>query len=172
MALRQAFHKTPFPRLNSRILNVQSRNSSEVTFNSGRSSQIGAARLEAVNLTRLRRRDDLELSKLFRACQNDGFFYLDLANGSSEQMLHDWKAMLPLMRNWFDRPLADKMKYYCGTVRHGSVLRSRTLQDLLTNLVFKVYAARKLCRGLREYKGRKRINQGLLGRPFSKCGRD
>jgi hypothetical protein len=56
---------------------------------------MGVAQLEAVNYSRLRQREGQELSKLIRACQNDGFFYLDLTNVDDEQMLRDWGNMLP-----------------------------------------------------------------------------
>lgn len=121
MALRTAYSRVAVKWPIQQPLKVLSRTASELAFRADHQSDVGVAQLEAVSFSQLLRRDELELSKLLRACQKDGFFYLDLANGSKSQMLRDWKTMLPLMQRWFDQPISEKLKYHRGTVLHGLV---------------------------------------------------
>jgi isopenicillin N synthase-like dioxygenase len=77
------------------------------------------AQLQAVDLSHLLEHDAEEITKLAKACQEDGFFYLNLTDKRFEGILKDWKTLLPLVNNWFNEPIEDKMKYNHGTVRHG-----------------------------------------------------
>lgn len=45
-----------------------------------------------------------------RACENEGFFYLDLNDWESGKMLEDLDIATRLMRLWFEKPLEEKMK--------------------------------------------------------------
>jgi len=91
-----------------------------------KSSTVGVARLKTLNLPRLRSREATEVDTLRTACEEDGFFYLDLRRDYGGQMLQDWTLIKSLMERWFTRPLDNKMKYHCGTVLHGYRLHMRS----------------------------------------------
>ena len=80
---------------------------------------MGVASLQTLNLSRLRSREAFEVDTLRRACEEDGFFFLDLRSENNGEMLRDWSSIKSLMDAWFARPLGEKMRYYCGTVLHG-----------------------------------------------------
>jgi hypothetical protein len=85
----------------------------------------GVAHLKSVNLARLRSCAPEEAEKLRTACEDEGFFHLDLRNVDNGRMLRDWASIQSLMRPWFNQHLDEKMKYYCGTVLHGYLLNIR-----------------------------------------------
>ncbi|KAF2685014.1 2OG-Fe(II) oxygenase family oxidoreductase [Lentithecium fluviatile CBS 122367] len=79
----------------------------------------GSARLKTVDLSGLRSRELSETGALLRACEEDGFFYLDIRRVNNAQMIKDWMLIQSLMQPWFARPFHDKMRYHCGTFLHG-----------------------------------------------------
>ena len=64
-------------------------------------------------------RDNDELSKLVRACEREGFFYLNLAKQGSSKMFHDLERLDKIMRGWFAKPLAEKAKMETISNAHG-----------------------------------------------------
>ena len=77
------------------------------------------AKLRTVNYNGLLTRDQSEIQKLLTACQQDGFFFLDLNCQETQGVLSDWKKVLPLVNTWFDKPFEEKMKHHHGTILHG-----------------------------------------------------
>lgn len=64
--------------------------------------------LTTISLDRLRAGDDAESHKLLGACQDQGFFYLDM--NSDSELCALWEGMLARMKNYFDQPLDVKMQ--------------------------------------------------------------
>ncbi|CEJ93513.1 hypothetical protein VHEMI09095 [[Torrubiella] hemipterigena] len=64
--------------------------------------------LPTIHLDLLRSGDASESQKLLGACQNQGFFYLDLS--SDPELCDLWKGMLARMKDYFDQPLDVKMQ--------------------------------------------------------------
>jgi isopenicillin N synthase-like dioxygenase len=79
------------------------------------------AYLQTLNFARLANKDAEELAKLLDACQHQGFFYLDLAGSDAAQGLEDRLKALSLTKEWFDRPLEEKMKLRQDSVTKGFV---------------------------------------------------
>ncbi|RDL32345.1 Clavaminate synthase-like protein [Venustampulla echinocandica] len=65
------------------------------------------SQLSSLSLSRLEDNNPEESKRLFEACVNDGFFYLDLRN--HKQLLDDYDALLEIMKTYFDQPLDQKM---------------------------------------------------------------
>jgi len=56
--------------------------------------------------------DATETAKALKACQTDGFFYLDLTTSESgQQLVSESEGLLALAKKAFDTPLEDRMKY-------------------------------------------------------------
>ncbi|KAI8932964.1 hypothetical protein NX059_010433 [Plenodomus lindquistii] len=73
--------------------------------------------LPTLQLDLLRAGDSAESKKLFNACRNYGFFYLDL---SSDSTLCDyWEQMLAVAKQYFELPLDIKMQDACGSDNTG-----------------------------------------------------
>jgi isopenicillin N synthase-like dioxygenase len=64
--------------------------------------------LTTISLDGLRNRDDGESKKLLSACQEQGFFYLDLS--SDPELCVLWEGMLARMKEYFDQPVDIKMQ--------------------------------------------------------------
>ena len=56
-----------------------------------------------------------------KACEDQGFFYLDLHNWESGKILGDLDIASRLMRLWFEKPLEEKMENRTNEVTNGSV---------------------------------------------------
>jgi hypothetical protein len=118
MALRNAFGSVHFLTSGMRGSILQTRRVSSSVLMTDVSAT-GVAHLKSLCLSRLHTRESVEIENLRRACEEDGFFYLDLRHVKNGQMLRDWASVQPLMESWFARPLDEKMKYHCGTLLHG-----------------------------------------------------
>ena len=79
---------------------------------------IDVACLQSVNLARLQSREPSEVSTLVKACQTNGFFYLNLEDGGQE-FLRDWATALALVTEFYDEPLDVKLQYYRGEGMSG-----------------------------------------------------
>lgn len=77
------------------------------------------AHLETLSFAKLASKDKTELNRLLDACQQQGFFYLDLADSRASQDLDDRRKALSLTQVWFDRPTEEKMKLYQDSVTKG-----------------------------------------------------
>ncbi|XDG07374.1 hypothetical protein ABKA04_006989 [Annulohypoxylon sp. FPYF3050] len=77
------------------------------------------AHLEVLNYANLAAKDATELTKLLSACQNQGFFYLDLGGSGFSHPLDIRLKALSLTREWFDRPSEEKMKFRQDSVTKG-----------------------------------------------------
>lgn len=75
--------------------------------------------LPTISLGSLSQKRPSEASKLLEACRDHGFFYLGLENEPGQKLLQGSEEILALMRQWFRRPLTEKMRYHCQTVLHG-----------------------------------------------------
>lgn len=77
------------------------------------------AHLETLSFAKLASKDQTELTRLLNACQQQGFFYLDLAESNASQRLDDRLKALSVTKEWFDRPIEEKMKLYQDSVTKG-----------------------------------------------------
>ncbi|KAK2603584.1 hypothetical protein QQS21_004264 [Conoideocrella luteorostrata] len=79
----------------------------------------GEATLQVLNFQSLLTGDKTEQAKLLSACEDLGFFYLDLRSweaGSMLQKIDDlWQVMVP----WFEQPLDEKSKTETISDAHG-----------------------------------------------------
>jgi len=80
---------------------------------------LASARLETLDFRKLLQRDQFELSKLLKACQQQGFFYLDPADLNSPRGFNDRLEAISVAQKWFDRPLEEKMKVHQDSVTKG-----------------------------------------------------
>lgn len=93
------------------------------------------ARLETLCFSKLASKDPVELEKLLRACQQQGFFYLLADSDASDAIGNRLKALCKT-KAWFDRPTEEKMKLYQDSVTKGFVIHwpVSLLRSLLTGL--------------------------------------
>lgn len=82
---------------------------------------IDTADLVTLNFARLVEKDSAELDRLLRACQDDGFFYLDLAHSSEADGTDHRVQALSIAKDWFDCPTDQKLKYRQDSVTKGCV---------------------------------------------------
>jgi len=68
------------------------------------------APLETIDFASLVRKDPGEIAQLLKSSQTHGFFYVDLQNDATNQILTDMKDVLHLVERYFDQPMAVKMK--------------------------------------------------------------
>ena len=120
MAFRNMFGNVRLLNPRLPVTLCQRRSAFTSTLNSDASVN-GFADLKSLNLTRLQRGNVTEIETLRQACQEEGFFYLDLERVGNGQMVRDWESIQSLMGPWFSRPLHEKMAYHCGTLLHGQV---------------------------------------------------
>ncbi|RDW58815.1 hypothetical protein BP6252_13291 [Coleophoma cylindrospora] len=71
--------------------------------------QLQFAYLPKLEWTKLRVKDPSEIERLLSACQTYGFFYLNLATPTSNQLIQDWEGLLEFMEAYFHQPLEKKM---------------------------------------------------------------
>jgi isopenicillin N synthase-like dioxygenase len=77
------------------------------------------ANLHVLNFCSLQRGDESELANLLSACEQHGFFYLDLRDWESGGMLHNLEQIWNIMKKWFDQPLQEKLKTENISDAHG-----------------------------------------------------
>ncbi|KAH8664509.1 2OG-Fe-II oxygenase family oxidoreductase [Xylariales sp. PMI_506] len=85
-------------------------------------SVTGIAQLEVLDFSRLLCGDPDELKTLRGACENEGFFYLDLRNVNNGRLYRDWEAVRALMGQWFNQPLDYKMSF-SNNINYGYIAR-------------------------------------------------
>jgi isopenicillin N synthase-like dioxygenase len=71
---------------------------------------VPTAPLLRLSYARLVARDQLELERFYRACEDIGFFYLDLRQ-TAEPFLKDADALFDVGESLFDLALEEKQKY-------------------------------------------------------------
>lgn len=81
--------------------------------------KFNTAHLETLSYAKLAGKDQTELTRLLNACQQQGFFYLDLAGSDVSQALNDPKKALAETTEWFNRPTEEKMRLYQNSVTKG-----------------------------------------------------
>lgn len=75
------------------------------------------AQLPSISLAALLRRDDAAAQALGKACEDHGFFYLDLRGAHT--MTEDWPVLLDLAGKYFDQPLEVKKLDDCHSDTWG-----------------------------------------------------
>lgn len=90
--------------------------------------------LTTIKLDHLRAGDDAESKKLLRACQDQGFFYLDLS--SDPELCALWEGMVARMKHYFNQSLDVKMQDARNSDNYGQVYYQCDLlvYQSLTNL--------------------------------------
>lgn len=91
---------------------------------------IPVANLPSIEVNLLQAHDPSEFDKLLKACEVYGFFYLNLENYGT--MLQDWRKVLDLMKDYFDKPLEVKMRDSRNSDTHGYEAYRGELLALLT----------------------------------------
>lgn len=81
--------------------------------------RLNTAHLETLSFAKLASKEKTELKRLLDVCQQQGFFYLDLADSSASQGLDDRLKALSVTQAWFDRPTEEKMKLYHDSLTKG-----------------------------------------------------
>jgi isopenicillin N synthase-like dioxygenase len=77
------------------------------------------AQLRTIALHRLLDFDRVEVKKLVLACQEVGFFYLDIAGSGGGKMLANLDCANAIMRDWFAQSLESKMNTETVSRSHG-----------------------------------------------------
>lgn len=77
------------------------------------------ANLHVLSFSSLLNGDKSELANLLSACEDDGFFYLDLRDWESGRMLQTLEATWRIIKQWFDQPLGEKLKTKTISDAHG-----------------------------------------------------
>ncbi|KAK2009851.1 Clavaminate synthase-like protein [Colletotrichum eremochloae] len=77
------------------------------------------AQLRTIKFSSLLDRDPAELTKLIRACEEVGFFYLDLTSPCDEKMLRNLEDLSALMKGWFMHSLEKKLQTRTASNSHG-----------------------------------------------------
>jgi isopenicillin N synthase-like dioxygenase len=82
-------------------------------------NDLNIAALETIDFSRLATKDADEIDKLLKCCESDGFFYLNLQNEPTHQILIDLQAILRVMQKYFAQPLETKMRDDRRSNTHG-----------------------------------------------------
>ncbi|KAF9770290.1 hypothetical protein IL306_012192 [Fusarium sp. DS 682] len=77
------------------------------------------ANLHTLNFCSLLNGDKTEQANLLSACEDHGFFYLDLRDWESGKMLKTLEATWAIMKPWFDQPLEEKLNTETISDAHG-----------------------------------------------------
>ncbi|KAF3035683.1 hypothetical protein E8E12_005279 [Didymella heteroderae] len=72
---------------------------------------VPTAPLLRISLSKLLASDADEQQRCWRACQELGFFYLDLRGNDGEMLLGDADNLFALMKTFYDLPVSEKVKY-------------------------------------------------------------
>lgn len=68
------------------------------------------ANIAVINFERLLSKDAAEVSKLFTACADWGFFYLDLEGERTKEYLENVDSLFSAAKEYFGKPLEEKIK--------------------------------------------------------------
>jgi isopenicillin N synthase-like dioxygenase len=82
---------------------------------------VDTANLYTVVFKNLFDKDSKELETLLKACERDGFFYLDLQNSSSAKLWRDLERVSEIAKHWFSQPVEVKLKTPTVSLAHGFV---------------------------------------------------
>lgn len=82
---------------------------------------VNTADLYTVKFDNLFDRDEQELETLLKACDRDGFFYLDLQGSGSEKLWKDLDRVGKITKRWFAQPVEVKQKTPTVSLAHGFV---------------------------------------------------
>lgn len=77
------------------------------------------ADLHVLNFYSLQRGDEREKANLLAACEEHGFFYLDLRDWESGEILDNLEEIWNIMKKWFHQPLQEKLKTETISDAHG-----------------------------------------------------
>ncbi|KPM44140.1 hypothetical protein AK830_g2475 [Neonectria ditissima] len=77
------------------------------------------AQLHVLSFASLLKGDPNEAANLLSACENDGFFYLDIRDWESGAMLKDLEEAGRVTKEWFKQPLEQKLKTETLSDAHG-----------------------------------------------------
>ncbi|KAJ0330971.1 hypothetical protein COL922a_012172 [Colletotrichum nupharicola] len=88
------------------------------------------ADLRTIKFESLFDKDHDSLEALIKACETDGFFYLDLQATGSEKFWKDLKEIDEVAKNWFSQSTEVKLKTPTVSLAHGQVL----LKDIMMGL--------------------------------------
>lgn len=68
------------------------------------------ADLAVINYSKLQRKDPAEAAKLYSACADWGFFYLDLDGDETRDYFQNLAALFAASKAYFAKPIKEKMK--------------------------------------------------------------
>lgn len=77
------------------------------------------ADLHVLNFCSLQRGNAGEKANLLSACEEHGFFYLDLRDWKSGEILDNLEEVWNIMKKWFDQPLQEKLRTETISDAHG-----------------------------------------------------
>lgn len=110
------------------------------------------APLLRLSLHRLLKRDEMEVKRFNRACEDLGFFYLDLA-GDGDSLLRNANELFDVAKAFYDLPLEEKTKYdfsskksYFGYKAQGAAVVDRN-GNLDRNEFYNVRTPREIFSG-------------------------
>lgn len=79
------------------------------------------ANLQTIKFAKLANKEPAELQRLLDACQQQGFFYLDLAESGSSEGLETRQNALSVTKKWFESPMEEKMELFEDSGTRGCV---------------------------------------------------
>ncbi|KAK6857638.1 hypothetical protein PG995_006465 [Apiospora arundinis] len=82
-------------------------------------TSVPVASLRTIDFSKLIDRDSMEMTKLILACQEVGFFYLDLSSSGCENLLFNRDVVSGHMEQWFKQDKAEKAKTVTVSNSHG-----------------------------------------------------
>lgn len=77
------------------------------------------ATLRVIDFANLLDRNAIEMTKLIRACEEVGFFYLKLTCPGSQNIIHNLEELSTTMRQWFSQDEDTKLKTATVSNSHG-----------------------------------------------------
>ena len=81
--------------------------------------QVKTADLYTIKCENLFGRDEDEVQTLLKACERDGFFYLDLRSLGSEKLWQDLDQLSQITKRWFAQPAEEKLQTPTLSLAHG-----------------------------------------------------
>jgi isopenicillin N synthase-like dioxygenase len=82
---------------------------------------LDVAELEVIRLERVVAKDPLEMAKVLKAAESQGFFYVTFNDDLSETISSYLQACYLSSHEYFSKPLEEKMKAFREGVIHGYV---------------------------------------------------
>ncbi|KAF5571004.1 2og-fe oxygenase family [Fusarium phyllophilum] len=91
---------------------------------------VETANLFTVKFKNLFDKDSTERNTLLKACERDGFFYLDLQDSCSAKLWRDLDRVSEIAKRWFSQPVEDKLKTPTVSLAHGFAYPTRQYDGL------------------------------------------